>query len=209
TVPEAVKTNLKLSELFERVNTLLGACASPDNEYRPRSPESIPETGLTNEEIEKLALKYLQQKGSATGRQICSQIKIPYALMEPLFKQWKQEQLVAYKGAAEVGDYTYGLTDKGRERAMRYLDECSYFGSAPCRLEGDLRARSARGMAKQAAPEAALRRASADLVSSAQMFGRRGPAITARRGMFLFGEPGNGKTSIAERITSAFGSSIW
>jgi predicted ATPase with chaperone activity len=27
--------------------------------------------------------------------------------------------------------------------------------------------------------------------------------------MFLFGEPGNGKTSVAERITACFGSSIW
>jgi predicted ATPase with chaperone activity len=27
--------------------------------------------------------------------------------------------------------------------------------------------------------------------------------------MFLFGEPGNGKTSIAERITRCFGSTIW
>jgi hypothetical protein len=27
--------------------------------------------------------------------------------------------------------------------------------------------------------------------------------------MFLFGEPGNGKTSIAERVTGAFGSTVW
>src|SRR5690606_27750178 len=116
TVPDAVKDNLQLSELFERVNSLLGGCASPDNEFRPRCPESIADTGLTNEEIEKLALKFLQQKGSATGRQVCHQIKLPYALMEPLFKQWKQEQLITYKGSAEVGDYTYAPTDKGRER---------------------------------------------------------------------------------------------
>jgi hypothetical protein len=209
TVPDAVKDNLQLSELFERVNTLLGGCASPDNEFRPRSPESIAETGLTNEEIEKLALKFLQQKGSASGRQVCHQIKLPFALMEPLFKQWKQEQLVTYKGSAEVGDYTYAPTDKGRERAMRYLDECSYFGSAPVSLEDYLRAMSAQSIAKQEASEEDLKRAFSDLLFDQQMFERLGPAINSGRGMFLFGEPGNGKTSIAERITSAFGSSIW
>ncbi len=41
------------------------------------------------------------------------------------------------------------------------------------------------------------------------MFERLGPAINSGRGMFLFGEPGNGKTSIAERITKCFGSTIW
>src|SRR5690606_4742807 len=160
-------------------------------------------------EIEKLALKFLQQKGSATGRQICHQIKLPFALMEPLFKQWKQEQRITYKGSAEVGDYTYAPTDKGRERAMRYLDECSYCGSAPVSLQDYLRAMSAQSIAKQEASEEDLKRAFADLLISEQMFERLGPAINSGRGMFLFGEPGNGKTSIAERITSAFGSSIW
>lgn len=41
------------------------------------------------------------------------------------------------------------------------------------------------------------------------MFLRLGPAVNSGRGMFLFGFPGNGKTSIAERVTAAFGEAIW
>jgi predicted ATPase with chaperone activity len=41
------------------------------------------------------------------------------------------------------------------------------------------------------------------------MLRRLGPAINSGRGMFLFGEPGNGKTSIAKRVTRAFGHTIW
>ena len=37
----------------------------------------------------------------------------------------------------------------------------------------------------------------------------RSPAIKAGRGLFLYGNSGNGKTSIAERISEAFGSTIW
>ena len=36
-----------------------------------------------------------------------------------------------------------------------------------------------------------------------------GPAINSGRGMFLYGYPGNGKTSIAERITRCFGTTVW
>ena len=41
------------------------------------------------------------------------------------------------------------------------------------------------------------------------MLDRLGPAINSGRGLFLFGAPGNGKTSIAERVTAAFGQTIW
>ena len=41
------------------------------------------------------------------------------------------------------------------------------------------------------------------------MLRRLGPAINSGRGLFLFGAAGNGKTSIAERVTKAFGQSIW
>jgi predicted ATPase with chaperone activity len=41
------------------------------------------------------------------------------------------------------------------------------------------------------------------------MLARLGPAINSGRGMFLYGAPGNGKTSIAERVTQAFGQHIW
>ncbi len=41
------------------------------------------------------------------------------------------------------------------------------------------------------------------------MLRRLGPAINSGRGLFLFGAPGNGKTSIAERVTKAFGQHIW
>ena len=41
------------------------------------------------------------------------------------------------------------------------------------------------------------------------MFARLGPAINSGKGMFLYGFPGNGKTSIAKRVTMAFGSTVW
>ena len=41
------------------------------------------------------------------------------------------------------------------------------------------------------------------------MFEVLGPAINSGRGLFLYGYPGNGKTSIAERVTRCFGTTIW
>ena len=38
---------------------------------------------------------------------------------------------------------------------------------------------------------------------------RLGPAVGSGRGLFLYGVPGNGKSSIAERVTRVFGEHFW
>jgi SpoVK/Ycf46/Vps4 family AAA+-type ATPase len=40
------------------------------------------------------------------------------------------------------------------------------------------------------------------------MLAKLGPAISAGKGMFIYGPPGNGKTTIAQRITRCFGQNI-
>lgn len=208
--PEALKAHSQLSELFDRVNSLLGDTHHDQEDvFRPKVPESLAETGLVADDIERLVLKYLLAKGSASGREIVHQLKIPFQIVEPLLKQLKQDQLLALKGAAEMGDYTYAITDLGRERARRYLEECTYFGAAPVPLRDYLYAMERQSIAKQIVQEDDLKRAFSDLIVPEAMMERLGPAINSGRGMFLFGEPGNGKTSIAERITRCFGSSIW
>ena len=54
-----------------------------------------------------------------------------------------------------------------------------------------------------------LKNAFSDLLVNQKMLRRLGPAVNSGRGLFLFGAPSNGKTSIAERITKAFGDTLW
>lgn len=208
--PKGASANARLSQLFDRVNDLLGGKKQQETErFLPRSPENLEQTGLTFEEVERLILKYLLSKGSSSGRNICSQIKLPFGIVEPILKQLKHEQLLGFRGAAEMGDYDFQITDYGRERARRYNEECTYFGAAPVQLKDYLKAMEAQSIAKQGATDEDLKRAFGDLIMDRSMLDRLGPAINSGRGMFLFGEPGNGKTSIAERITRCFGSTIW
>ncbi|MGQ0634337.1 MAG: AAA family ATPase [Planctomycetaceae bacterium] len=208
--PEDVQSGGQLDQLFERVNLLLGQGQEPGEEqFIPREPQTLAETNLTVEDVEKLVLKYLLARGSAIGRRIAQQVCLPFGLIDPLLKSLKQEQLIVFKGAATMGDYEYTLTELGRERARRYTEECTYFGAAPVCLKDYLEAMARQSIAKQHATEPELRQAFAELIVNERMLSRLGPAINSGRGMFLFGAPGNGKTSIAERVTNCFGSTIW
>ncbi|MDB5339675.1 MAG: ATPase [Planctomycetaceae bacterium] len=208
--PASARNNAAINGLLSRVDNLLSPTPKPsDGPFVPKAPESLDAAGLTFEDIERLILKFLLSRGSATGRAIASQISLAFMLVEPILKSLKHEQLVVFKSSAAMGDYEYLLTDNGRDRARRYVAECTYFGSATVTLKDYLKAMAAQSIAKQHATEADLHRAFSDLIINERMLDRLGPAINSGRGMFLFGEPGNGKTSIAERITSCFGSTIW
>ncbi|MFO1021664.1 MAG: AAA family ATPase [Planctomycetales bacterium] len=205
-LPEAARGNPHLTALFARVNTLL---SSGEGGFAPAAPESLEQTGLTAEEIDRLILKFLLARGSATGRQISHQVGLSFQIIEPLLRTLKEDQLIALKGASQFSDFEYGITDIGRERARRYVAECTYFGTAPVTLKDYVKSVTAQTISKAHATHDDLKRAFNDLIINQQMFDRLGPAINSGRGMFLFGEPGNGKTSIAERITECFGSTIW
>jgi len=209
-VPESVLTNTHLSALFNRVQSLLGPQQSAEaKDFFPKVPERLEESGLTADEVERLILKFLLQKGTTSGRAIAQQIRLPFNIVDPIVKNLKYDQLLTFVNTVEMGDYEYAITDQGRERARRFSEECTYYGAAPVSLRDYLKAMEHQSIAKQTVSESDLRDAFADLLINPNLLDQLGPAINSGRGMFLFGAPGNGKTSIAERITRCFGSTIW
>lgn len=209
-VPDAVRGDSQLVALFDRVEALLGGpSASSEEPWFPRVPEHLEETGLTISDVERLVLKYLLARGSATGRSISQQIRLTFGIVDPILRDLKYDQLLSFVGTAEMGDYEYAITEMGRERARRYVEECTYYGAAPVVLRDYLKAMEVQSIAQQQVTERDLREAFKDLLIGPDLLECLGPAINSGRGMFLFGSPGNGKTSIAERITKCFGSTIW
>jgi hypothetical protein len=177
--------------------------------FIPREPESFKEADLTDTEVEALILKFLLAEGEATGREIADQVKLPFVLIDHLLLDSKNQQLVCHRGSAPMNDFRYLLTDLGRERAARYSQHGTYFGAAPVSLEEYIHGIEAQSLTIQHPSVEDLHRAFADLLLNKTMLNRLGPAINSGRGLFLFGPPGDGKTSIAERITTAFGQEIW
>jgi DNA-binding PadR family transcriptional regulator len=179
------------------------------DEFVPVDPSSIRDAGLSDSEVEALILKYLLSRGDCTGRDVADQIKLSFILIDPLLRQLKYDQLLVYRGAAPMNDYVYQLTDLGRERARRFMDHCTYFGSAPVSLTDYIIGAKAQSLEKQHPSTEDLKRAFADILVSDRMLKRLGPAVNSGRGLFLYGAAGNGKTTIAERITRAFGQYVW
>ena len=214
----------KLDAMLDRLNRLGSGEGEPeqgdesaasqvesddDNSFFPQEPQSFREAELTYSEVEALCLKFLLARGDAAGRDVADQVKLPFVLVDELLRTMKNDQLVVHKRSAPMNDYQYELTDVGRQRARRYSLQCTYFGSAPVALDEYVAGVSAQSLAGLRPTAEALHHAFEDLLLNKRMLDRLGPAINSGRGLFLYGAPGNGKTSIAERVTGAFGQSIW
>lgn len=221
----------KLDALLDRINGLNGEGSGPpaaivsgssdqpaekkvqaeekDGEFFPREKMNVSQLGISETSIEELVTKYLMAKGESSIRDIAKQIAIPLELGEKIITSMKNEQLLGYIGQAALNDYVVKLTELGRERGRRYSDFCTYFGAAPVPYQQYIDSVTAQTINAQNPTEDDLKRAFSDLLIDPDMMLKLGPAVNSGKGMFLFGYPGNGKTSIAERVTSSFGKYIW
>lgn len=177
--------------------------------FWPKAPRSLVEAGLTESDVTALILKFLMHRGTDAGFRISSQLGLKFPVLEPVLRQMKTDKLVVYKSSLPGGDYIYELTDLGRGRAHQLNDACTYFGTAPVPLSQYIQSVKAQSITGLKPPLEAIRLALSDLNINPTLLSNIGQAIHSGRGMFLFGAPGNGKTSIAERVTKSFGDTIW
>jgi len=188
--------------------SLLASILNEDS-FRPAEPKTIEETGLTASLVESLMLKYVSLIGSASGRQIADNVCLPMAILEPIYNSLRQRQLFVHTGSAHLGDYVYTLTDQGRQRAKVAMEQCSYIGAAPVPLEDYLVSVDAQSVRAEAPRRAQLQKAFSDISIEPTFLDTLGPAINSGAGLFLYGAPGNGKTTLAKRMTMCFGQAIW
>ncbi len=177
--------------------------------YYPKAPSTLRDTGLPEQLLSGIVLKYLCHVGKAAGRDIARQIKLPFRTLEELLKTLRDEQVISYVRSAGVGDFEYLLTEQGRIQALQLMEQSTYFGAAPVLLQDYVHSVEQQALARVKVTPAQVERAFEGLMFGAQVVRRVGQALTGSATMLLFGNPGNGKSSIAERLIRPFDDTVW
>lgn len=180
-----------------------------EESYRPVEPDSIQDTGLPVSLIESLVCKRLLLVGTVSGRKLAEHVCLPFRILEPVFQNLRARQIIVHKNSAPLNDYNYALTQEGAERARIAMESCSYVGPAPVPLMDYVLATEAQSIRAEAPKREDLREAFEDITIDEELFESLGPAINSGAGLFLYGEPGNGKSTLAKRITQCFGQDVW
>jgi predicted ATPase with chaperone activity len=171
--------------------------------WTPPAIASIEDTGLNLLTIADLALKVLYLGGVMDGHDISEVIKLPYTgVIDNIIDFLKREKFVEVRGSGGFGDasFQYVISSKGSEKAREALERSQYAGAAPVTLSQYIASLKAQNRDRLVVHEPELRQVLQHLVISEELLGRVGPAINSGRSIFMYGPPGNGKTTVAEVI---------
>lgn len=177
--------------------------------FRPVEPATLETAGLDEGLVEGLVVKHLYNNPGASGRALAYDIGLRPTVVTRFLEDLKMRRLAIHRSAAAMGDFYYELTEEGRGVARELQKDSRYAGPAPVPLEQYIESVKAQAISTEHPRRPQLKGAFADLMISDELLDRIGPAVTHGKGMFMFGPPGNGKTSLAERITRAYGSTIY
>ena len=191
-----------LNPLSERIKENGQAPAQTRPGFWPEVPYKVEDLGIPRSSVIDLILRRLYAVGTGTLETLSATLKLSWQVVETVFHQLRQQQLVEVKGM--VGnDYTFVLTANGRAMAAERVEMCSYAGPAPVSIQDYHRSTRAQ-TAKVSVNRATLRKAFGDLVVTDAILDQLGPSLISQKSLFLYGPTGNGKTSLAERMLRVY-----
>lgn len=173
------------------------------------APEFVAETGVRQSLLEDLALKILCLSGPLSLRELATQTRLSFGVVNELLRRLRSEGLCEVTGM--TGNIPQiAITSPGRSRALEFLAISHYAGPAPVSLDNyrqQVRDQSVRHM--DVLPPA-VDRAFAHLVLDAQVLEKLGTALNSGTSIFLYGPSGAGKTTIAAAIAQVLSSDrVW
>ncbi len=165
-------------------------------------PASVEETGLELSLLVDLMLKSIHFSGRPTGRQVAEQLAVSYQATEEVIAFLRREQAIEIVGSAGIGDqaYQYALTGRGKELTEAALGRSKYVGPAPVPFQLYLDV-----IEKQSARDIRIERDTlidglSHLVLSRRSLAALGPAFNSGRSVLIYGNSGNGKSTITAAI---------
>ncbi len=175
--------------------------------------ETVEELDIPVVIVSDLLLRLLYNEGQVSLSRATEVIRVHGHVLDSLLQQMQYEHIVEVASAGVVGrmSYVYSLTDEGRARARESFERSAYVGPAPISLERYSQAILMQTEQAEVVRPETVRQALSELVLPDNFHRRIGPAINAGHSLFLYGPPGNGKSTIAASIARLLSgeSPIW
>ncbi|HEX6487662.1 MAG TPA: ATP-binding protein [Candidatus Dormibacteraeota bacterium] len=182
------------------------------------APQSLDDLRLRRDLVASLVLRTLAFADQLSGAALEARLGLPFETMQPLIEEFQRNQLMDTSGySSEPGlegrpipvRMNYTVSSAGRQRASELAAVGTrYLGPCPVPFEDYMALVTSQVSDKNPVTLDALKRALGNLELEPNVVEQIGGAMVSRASLFIFGAPGNGKSTITERMALLMGAPI-
>lgn len=176
----------------------------------PMNPEDL---AIPINIINDIIFRIIFNEGEASVVRVADVMGVHARVIDVQLSRMKQEHLVEVTKAGSLGSlsFTYSLTDAGTKRARDAFERSQYVGRVPVTIDQYTKAILMQAQNKVHVSPNQVKSALGHLILPDNFHRKIGPAVNSGTSLFLYGPPGNGKTTIAEALGKILssGDPIW
>ncbi len=177
-----------------------------------RPPRSMRETGLEEGFLIDLLVKVMYRIGLERASEISRVVKLSAAVVDEMLRTAQELKLVetlGQRGASLTAEMRWTLSGLGKARALEAMAKSEYAGACPVPLDVFVARAKAQSIRGEVLSRQMLEKVFARLTLSEDLMEKIGPAVNSGQSIMLYGPAGNGKSSIAVAITSAYEDKVY
>ena len=168
-------------------------------------PHTIDDLHIPQSLVLDLIFRLLYNEGNVALSRFTEVLKVSKVITDETLLWMQREHLVEVsKASVELGRLSnvYTLTEAGEERARSSMERSQYVGPMPVSIPFYNRGIELQTRMRQKVTMDQVKDSLKHLILPSNFHRQIGPAINSGKSIFLYGPPGNGKTTIALAIAS-------
>jgi hypothetical protein len=175
----------------------------------PKAPQDLEAVKHEEAALLEMVVKLAYTVPRFTTDYVVKQLHLSLPLVQHLLGKLCYEGQIEQLWQTTQASSHYKIAQQGREQAERLMEVCGYIGPAPVRMESYVAMlRWQFANSPQVQPENVIS-ALSGLVLSPKAAQMAGLAVSSGSSLFIYGPPGNGKSSLGRQIHSALPGDYW